>query len=556
MANNRTITQYVKGPKGDPGTPGAPGPQGLPGPQGPPGSPGTVTGGSTFSLSTLAPLFSSGGSTPVLSLQGGLVTGSSSTTAQNLGALTTGILLGTVSIGINTISTLIIGTGLTLVGSTLSATGGGGGGSGTVTSVTGTAPMFITSSPTTTPNVTIQGALRTGSTSTTAQNLGALATGILKGTVSGGISTISAALAGTDFQAPLSNATQSVAGLESTADKIKLDQTVKSAANLLASSNVTLSGNQTIDGVVGTNAVTRVLCVGQSTPSQNGIYVMQSGSWTRATDFAASTDMALGTLIPVGQGTVYGGTLWQLVTTGVITIGSTSLTFSLIASTDAVLSLAASRLGTVPGALAWDFEEWGLSNNFSEWTKTGNASLKNSDNPTPITLGGGFLNLWTSTGASGNGKLVAKGNFLPVISTTKFYMSIRMALTAVGATSYACMGILADDASANSVSIGIFGAHSTSQIALQYSGFFDGTNTPQYVNLIAADTNVHTYEIWGGGTSVINVAVDGVIIGSGSTPGAPLTTQTEIFGIAQLPVGGGTNTAVYNDWIFVATPAA
>lgn len=46
----------------------------------------------------------------------------------------------------------------------------------------------------------IQGSIVSGSTSTTAQNLGALTSGILKQTVSGGVSTISVAAAGSDYQ--------------------------------------------------------------------------------------------------------------------------------------------------------------------------------------------------------------------------------------------------------------------------------------------------------------------------------------------------------------------
>jgi hypothetical protein len=115
--------------------------------------------------------------------------------------------------------------------------GGLGGASGTVTNVTGTPPIFITGTPSTTPNVTIQGAITSGSTSTTTQNLGSLTTGLLKGTVSAGVNTISTALAGTDYQAPLvactdyvslacvtgatdlggSNATPTVIGIENTA---------------------------------------------------------------------------------------------------------------------------------------------------------------------------------------------------------------------------------------------------------------------------------------------------------------------------------------------------
>ena len=82
-----------------------------------------------------------------------------------------------------------IGSGLTYSGGILSASGGGGG--GTVTSVGGTAPIFITSSPTTTPNVTIQGAIVSGSTSTSAQDLGGLGQGVLQQAVTTGVATIS-----------------------------------------------------------------------------------------------------------------------------------------------------------------------------------------------------------------------------------------------------------------------------------------------------------------------------------------------------------------------------
>lgn len=90
-------------------------------------------------------------------------------------------------------NSIAVGSGLSLSGGTLSATGGG---SGTVTTVTGTAPIFITSTPTTTPNVTIQGAVTTGGTSTSATSLGALASGMLQHAVAAGVSTPSVFAAG------------------------------------------------------------------------------------------------------------------------------------------------------------------------------------------------------------------------------------------------------------------------------------------------------------------------------------------------------------------------
>lgn len=72
-----------------------------------------------------------------------------------------------------------LGAHCTLISGVLDCSGG----------VTGTAPIFITGSPTT-PNVTIQGSIVSGSTSTSAQNIGALSSGVLEATVSAGVATI------------------------------------------------------------------------------------------------------------------------------------------------------------------------------------------------------------------------------------------------------------------------------------------------------------------------------------------------------------------------------
>lgn len=72
-----------------------------------------------------------------------------------------------------------------------------------VASVAVTTPIFNLGTSTA-PNIGMQGSIVSGSPSTTPQNLGSLTTGLLKGTVSGGISTISTAVASTDYQAPMS----------------------------------------------------------------------------------------------------------------------------------------------------------------------------------------------------------------------------------------------------------------------------------------------------------------------------------------------------------------
>lgn len=99
-----------------------------------------------------------------------------------------------------------------------------------------------------------------------------------------------------------------------------------SAVRVVAVSNITLSGTQTIDGVA-VQAGDRVLVSGQSTASQNGVYVVAAGAWARSTDFSTAGQMVTGTLVPVYQGTTYAGSVWQFTTSTAITVGTTSLSF-------------------------------------------------------------------------------------------------------------------------------------------------------------------------------------------------------------------------------------
>lgn len=95
--------------------------------------------------------------------------------------------------------------------------------------------------------------------------------------------------------------------------------------------NITLSGEQTIDGVSVT-AGDRVLVKNQSAGSENGIYVCASGAWTRATDFDADNEVTSGASVFVEEGTAGAGKTFQLTTTGAIVVGTTALTFTVISS--------------------------------------------------------------------------------------------------------------------------------------------------------------------------------------------------------------------------------
>lgn len=101
----------------------------------------------------------------------------------------------------------------------------------------------------------------------------------------------------------------------------------KQSVRVATTANITLSGNQTIDGVTTTTG-DRILVKDQSTASANGVYLAAAGGWTRVTDFdSGANELPNGAVFFVEEGTANGESMWALTTDGGITVGSTSLTF-------------------------------------------------------------------------------------------------------------------------------------------------------------------------------------------------------------------------------------
>jgi hypothetical protein len=100
----------------------------------------------------------------------------------------------------------------------------------------------------------------------------------------------------------------------------------KPAVQCVATANQLLSGLVTIDGYT-TLAGDRVLCIGQTTTTANGVYNASSGSWTRTTiDGPAPGEMVPGALWLSLNGTVNAGTQWRCSNATPITIGTTAIT--------------------------------------------------------------------------------------------------------------------------------------------------------------------------------------------------------------------------------------
>ena len=101
---------------------------------------------------------------------------------------------------------------------------------------------------------------------------------------------------------------------------------IKTPVRVVANSNITLSGLQTIDGV-SIAAGDRVLPRAQTTGSQNVIYIAASGAWTVAPD-STNGELAEGTQVLCNEGTTYGGSIFRITTQGAITVGTTSITWT------------------------------------------------------------------------------------------------------------------------------------------------------------------------------------------------------------------------------------
>lgn len=101
----------------------------------------------------------------------------------------------------------------------------------------------------------------------------------------------------------------------------------KESVRAATTANITLSAPQTIDGV-SVIATERVLVKNQSTASQNGIYVVAAGAWTRATDADGGTELSGGSTVWVNEGTTQADTGWTVTNDGTVTIGSTAITWT------------------------------------------------------------------------------------------------------------------------------------------------------------------------------------------------------------------------------------
>lgn len=94
--------------------------------------------------------------------------------------------------------------------------------------------------------------------------------------------------------------------------------------------NVAVGGLVVVDGGA-VAAGDRVLLTGQTAPAENGIWVAALAAWTRSVDMNLSTHVWPTMVVGVEAGTTYADTLWFLTTNGPYVLGTTALTFEILA---------------------------------------------------------------------------------------------------------------------------------------------------------------------------------------------------------------------------------
>lgn len=120
-------------------------------------------------------------------------------------------------------------------------------------------------------------------------------------------------------------------------------QAIKTPCRLATTANITLSGEQTIDGVAAVEG-DRVLVKDQTTTTQNGVYDVSTSSWTRSLDFDGPNDITDGTMVLVNSGSTYADKVFKLNATEPITIDTTALTFTVATDFTDISAFAATLL--------------------------------------------------------------------------------------------------------------------------------------------------------------------------------------------------------------------
>lgn len=162
----------------------------------------------------------------------------------------------------------------------------------------------------------------------------------------------------------------------------KLDS--KQSVRAATTGNIVLSGAQTIDGIAVV-AGDRVLVKAQSLSKDNGIYVAANGPWSHATDADTSAKVTSGLIVSVEEGALLANTIWQLITDGLIVLGTTTLTFQNITQGFAPINSPALINPTANTPLQFDISQALVNTHFLKRRGVEYSSFTSNNSDTTLT---------------------------------------------------------------------------------------------------------------------------------------------------------------------------
>jgi hypothetical protein len=125
------------------------------------------------------------------------------------------------------------------------------------------------------------------------------------------VTNLSSTLATLATSAALTTAVTGLQSLSQVQSLLTATTVNKQQANFVATTAVpSLAGQQSVDGVL-TPLGSIVLATAQPSSINNGLWVVNSGAWTRTTDFASGAYFVRGTQVTVASGSVNANTFWQ-----------------------------------------------------------------------------------------------------------------------------------------------------------------------------------------------------------------------------------------------------
>lgn len=183
----------------------------------------------------------------------------------------------------------------------------------------------------------------------------------------------------------------------------------KGAVRVATTANITLSGTQTIDGVAVV-AGDRVLVKDQTTPSQNGIYVVAAGAWSRAVDMNTWAEVPSAYLF-AQEGTTWADVPFVCTSNAGGTLDTTAITFMQFNGAGSIT--VSTGLVKSGNTLSVSTELAGYHNNAVNGiiTRTAAGTITGRT----ITVGGNGISVTNANGVAGN-PLISLNNELSSIA--------------------------------------------------------------------------------------------------------------------------------------------